>query len=90
MELATPEKCALLCALLADLNEQRSAIEARRAVLERVGLDSNDEDAKDTEQMRRPADAIVLLQRLIETLGCDCGNCKDAADGGASPGLSPY
>lgn len=79
----------MLCSLLADLFEERSAIEARRATMERAGLDGPDVDALDNEQMRRLASAIVQLQGLIETLRCDCGDCKNAANGGASPGLSP-
>lgn len=90
MELTTPEKCALLCAQLADLCKQRRAVEARQAVIERVGMNGTDQDAMDTQQIGRLTAAIVQLQRLLATLGCDCDNCEDAADGGASPGLGPF
>ena len=89
MNLATTENCTMLCAVLANLHEEQSVIEARRAAIAGVGLDSPDMDAMDAEDMRGLATAIVQLQGLIEALGCDCGNYKDAADGGASSGLSP-
>ena len=89
MQLTTPENCALLCSLLADLFNQRSVIETRRAVIEQVGVDGPDQEALDTEQMRHLAAAIALLQQLLESLGCDCGNCMTAVDGGPSSGLSP-
>ena len=79
----------MLCTVLADLCDERSGIEARRAAMERVGLDGPDVDAKDSEQLQRLDSAIAQLRGLLETLGCDCDNCKHHADGGASPGLSP-
>lgn len=89
MNLATPEECTVLCTLLAKLCDERSDIEARRAAMERVGLDSPDVDAKDSEQLQRLDSVIAQLRGLLETLCCDCDNCKQYADGGASPGLSP-
>ena len=82
---ATHEECALLCARLADLKKERSAIEDRRAAKESLGVNSPADDAIDTGQLRDLAALIVPLQQLIEAWGCDC----DADDGGASPGLSP-
>lgn len=81
---ATHEECAPLCARLAALKEERSAIEARRAAKERLGVNSPADDAIDTVQLRDLAAELVLLQQLIKAWGCDCD-----ADGGASPGPSP-
>jgi len=89
MDIATPENCTMLCTLLANLYEEQSAIEARRASIARVGVDSLELDAMDNEQIKRLASEIVHLLGLIKSRGCDCGNCKDTADGGASPGPSP-
>lgn len=82
---ATHEECAPLCARLADLKKERSAIEARRVAKECLGVNSPADDAIDIAQLRGLAAELVPLQQLIEAWGCDC----DADDGGASPGLSP-
>ena len=82
---ATHKECAPLCARLADLKKERSAIEARRAAKERLGVNSPTDDAIDTMQLRDLAAELVPLQQLIKAWDCDC----DADDGGSSPGLSP-
>ena len=86
---ATHKECAPLCARLADLKKERSAIEARRAAKERLGVNSPADDAIDTVQLRGLAAELVPLQQLIKAWGCDCDCDCDADDGGASPGPSP-
>lgn len=85
MKPATHEECAPLCARLADLKKEWSAIEDRRAAKERLGVNSPDDDAIDTGKLRDLAAEIVLLQQLIEAWECDC----DAGDNSSFSGPSP-
>lgn len=84
MKPATHEECAPLCARLANLKKEWSAIEDRRAAKESLGVNSPADDAIDTGQQQDLADELVPLQQVIAAWRCDC----NADDGGASPGLS--
>ena len=85
MELTTPENCELLRVLLADLCRQLRDIEAQQQMKEGLlGMDNTDEGFKaNGQQVRALNAAIGLLEQLLEALGCDCGNCKNADSGGA-------
>ena len=80
-------ECDPFCAVLKKLNEQRRAIEERRAVREQLGVNTPDQDARDARDLRDLDTKLVPLRQFLAAMGCNCND--DDAAGSASPVLNP-